>query len=313
MTVNRAFLNPNLTNLFMAAPAGPGVQNLSAIESQLRADPSVGPALAAVPNGTLFTNSAMVPESAFGNPLLVPQTVMSYEVGYKGQLGPRVFITLDAYDAHIQNFGTSQLPAVPVGGTPLNPKYQPWTAPNEVLPADRAAVEAAARNALAPLGNTVHNGLTRLADGTTAIVLSYGNVGVVDEWGVEFGSSVSLTRAVTVTASYTWYTFAIRQPGDGLSSNTPTHKGTVALAYAGRQGITLGVDARLVAGYHWRSGVWDGDIPASQTVNVRAGYRLSPHVRVYANATDLLDQQRFQMFGGSVIGRRVLAGMTSTF
>jgi hypothetical protein len=34
---------------------------------------------------------------------------------------------------------------------------------------------------------------------------------------------------------------------------------------------------------------------------------------VYANATNLLDQQRFQVYGGSVIGRRVLAGMTSTF
>jgi len=34
---------------------------------------------------------------------------------------------------------------------------------------------------------------------------------------------------------------------------------------------------------------------------------------VYANATNLFDQQRFQVYGGSVIGRRVLAGATSTF
>jgi outer membrane receptor protein involved in Fe transport len=98
-----------------------------------------------------------------------------------------------------------------------------------------------------------------------------------------------------------------------LVPNTPPHKGAVSLAYAGRQGITLGVDARIVAGYHWTSGIWDGDVPASQTVNVRAGYRVNPHLRAYVNATDLLDQQRFQFYGGSVIGRRVLAGMTSTF
>src|SRR2546422_10288472 len=64
VSVNRAFLTPGLPALFAASAAGPGVQNLSAIEAQLRADPSVGPALAAVPTGTLFTNSAAVPESS---------------------------------------------------------------------------------------------------------------------------------------------------------------------------------------------------------------------------------------------------------
>jgi hypothetical protein len=63
----------------------------------------------------------------------------------------------------------------------------------------------------------------------------------------------------------------------------------------------------------WTAGVWDGDVPASQSVNLNASYCISPHRRVYANATDLFDQQRFQIFGGSVIGRRVLAGVTSTF
>ncbi len=312
LTVNRAFLTPNLTSLFAAAPAGPGVQNLTAIENQLRADPTVGAALANVPNGQLFTNSAAVPESALGNPLLKPQTVTSYEVGYKGQFGRRVFITLDAYAAHIENFTTSQLPA---GTTRLNPKYQPWTAPPEVPAASRATVEAAVLKALAVRGSTVQNGLTRLPDGTTAIVLSFGNVGAVDEWGVELGSNVSLTSVLTFSASYTWYNSAIRQNlvGNVLSPNTPHNKSTVALSYAGRQGIDVALDARIVSRYHWTSGVWDGDIPASQTVNVKAGYRLNPHLHVYANATNLLDQQRFQFYGGSVIGRRVLAGVTSTF
>jgi len=312
VSVNRAFLTPGLPSLFAASPATPGLQNLSAIEAQLRADPSVGPALTAVPTGTLFTNSAAVPESLLGNPLLVPQTVMSYEVGYKGQIGWRAFVTLDAYAARIENFTTGALPA---GTTGLNPKYRPWTAPSAVPAGSRAAVEAAVLSALAARGSTVQNGLTRLPDGTTAVVLTFGNVGTVDEWGVEFGSSISLSRALTVSASYTWYNSAIRDNlvGNVLSPNTPHNKGAISLAYAGRQGIDVGVDARIVSGYHWTTGVWDGDIPASQVVNLNAGYRLNPHLRVYANATNLLDQQRFQVYGGSVIGRRVLAGMTSTF
>jgi len=39
VSVNRAFLTPSLSTLFAASAAGTGVQNLSAIEAQLRADP----------------------------------------------------------------------------------------------------------------------------------------------------------------------------------------------------------------------------------------------------------------------------------
>ena len=308
VSVNRAFLTPSLPTLFAASAAGTGVQNLSAIEAQLRADPSVGPALAAVPNGTLFTNSAAVPESSLGNPVLAPQTVTSYEAGYKGQIGWRAFITLDAYAARIENFTTSMLPGV-------NPMYPRWTAPPEVPAADRATVESAVRNALAPRGSAVQNGLTRLPDATTAVVLSFANVGTVDEWGVEFGSGIALSRALTVSTSYTWYNSAIRHnvAGNVLSPNTPHNKGAISLAYAGRQGIDVGVDARIVSGYHWTTGLWDGDIPASQMVNLSAGYRINPHLRVFANATNLFDQQHFEVYGGSVIGRRVLAALTSTF
>jgi len=308
VSVNRAFLTPSLPTLFAASAAGPGVQNLSAIEAQLRADPSVGPALAAVPNGTLFTNSAAVPESSLGNPVLAPQTVTSYEAGYKGQIGWRAFITLDAYAARIENFTTSMLPGV-------NPLYPRWTAPPEVPAADRATVESAVRNALAPRGSAVQNGLTRLPDATTAVVLSFANVGTVDEWGVEFGSSISLSRVLTTSASYAWYNSAIRDnvAGNVLSPNTPRNKGVISLTYAGPQGIDVGVDARIVSGYHWTMGLWDGDIPASQMVNLSAGYRINPHLRVFANATNLFDQQHFEVYGGSVIGRRVLAALTSTF
>src|SRR5437762_6922373 len=54
------------------------------------------------------------------------------------------------------------------------------------------------------------------------------------------------------------------------------------------------VDARIVSGYHWTMGLWDGDIPASQMVNLSAGYRINPHLRVFANATNLFDQQHFR-------------------
>jgi len=133
----------------------------------------------------------------------------------------------------------------------LNPDFKPWTAPNAVPAASRAAVEAAVLSALTAPRQHRQEWPHALADGTTAIVLSFGNVGSVDEWGVELGTGVSFTRALTFSAGYTWYNFAIRQNlvRNVLAPNTPQNKGTVALAYAGRQGIDLGVDARIVSRY----------------------------------------------------------------
>ncbi len=48
-------------------------------------------------------------------------------------------------------------------------------------------------------------------------------------------------------------------------------------------------------------------------MDVNTGYRVNPHLRVFANCSNLFDRRRFEVYGGAVIGRRVLAGVTSTF
>ena len=50
-----------------------------------------------------------------------------------------------------------------------------------------------------------------------------------------------------------------------------------------------------------------------RTVPPSVRYAVNNNLRVFAVATNLLDEQRFQMYGGSVIGRRILGGVTTTF
>jgi len=64
---------------------------------------------------------------------------------------------------------------------------------------------------------------------------------------------------------------------------------------------------------HWAAGNFQGYVPASEFVNLSAGYRISNNLRIHGTATNLLDQERFQLYGGSVIGRRVVAGLTAKF
>jgi iron complex outermembrane receptor protein len=305
LSFNRAFLTPSLTQFFLKTVAG--VQNLTALENGLRSSP-LGPVLAGVPSGQLFSNSAAVPVMAFGNRDLVPETVVSYELGYKGQLAGRLFITADGYFSQINNFVTSLLPA-----TVLNPAFKPWAAPAAVPDQYKPQVEGAVRSALA--GTTAEFGLTRLSDGTTAIVVSNGNAGEVNEWGVELGTTFSVGQGFSVSGAYSFFDFEIKkvQAGDVLLPNTPRHKGGVTLGYSNRGGLDVSVETRFVESYAWSVGVYRGYVPSNETVNTSLSYRLTSHVRVQGTATNVLNQQRYQMYGGSVVGRRVLAGVTATF
>jgi outer membrane receptor protein involved in Fe transport len=59
--------------------------------------------------------------------------------------------------------------------------------------------------------------------------------------------------------------------------------------------------------------VFQGYVPATEQLNLGAGFRLNNNLRIHGTATNVLDQEQFQLYGGSVIGRRVLAGLTANF
>ncbi|MCH7875879.1 MAG: TonB-dependent receptor [Gemmatimonadetes bacterium] len=157
--------------------------------------------------------------------------------------------------------------------------------------------------------------LATMPDGSRAIVVSYANAGKVTERGVEIGASVAVTDEVRVEGTYAFFNFDIDEAatGDILLPNTAKHRATGTISYRGRQGLDLRVSARIVDEFQWAAGVFAGTVPASQTVTASAGYAVSPNLRIHVIATNVFDQQRFHLFGGSVIGRRVMGGVTAAF
>ncbi len=308
-TINQAFQTPNYSEFFLRVAAG-APANFSALEAGLRASP-LGPVLAGVPVGTLFTTSAAVPVFARGNAGLDVESTTGYELGYKGTFANRVFVTLDLYYNAISDFVTDLLPGV-------NPAaFGPWTAPDAVPAPFRATLESTVRSQLLAAGQPIAAaGLTRV-NGNTEIVLSYTNAGQVDQYGAELGVGVQITDEVRADGSLSLFDFDVeagsQAVGDQLLANTPSKKGTVGVSYTGRQGLDLGAHIRIVDSYPWAAGVFLGEVPSSQSVDVNAGYRINQNFRVFALATNVFDQERFHLFGGSVIGRRVLGGVTVQF
>ncbi|HRP07071.1 MAG TPA: TonB-dependent receptor [Gemmatimonadales bacterium] len=309
-TVNRAFQTPNYSEFYLRAAAGAPV-NFTALETGLRAHPQLGPALAGVPQGQLFTNSAAVPVWARGNAELDVEKTIGYEIGWKGSLSDKVYVSVDAYMNNIKDFVTDLLPGI-------NPAFPLWTAPSQVPEQARAALEGAVQQQLAasPATALAAAGLTRTEDGNTAIVVSYGNEGEVDQKGVDVGIGFRLTDELRLDGSVSFFDFEVvsQRAGDQLLPNTPKKKGTVSLSYTGIvNGFDGSVTLRVVEEYDWAAGVFMGTVPSSSTINASAGYRLTPNFRVFAVGTNILDQQRYHLFGGSVIGRRVIGGVTATF
>ena len=309
-TVNRAFQTPNYSEFFLRAAAGAPV-NFTALENGMRAHPQLGPALAGVPQGTLFTNSAQVPVFASGNRDLDVEKTIGYEIGWKGSLSSRVFVTVDAYMNNIKDFVTDLLPGI-------NPAFPFWTPPAAVPEQARAALVGAIKQQLgaSPATALAAAGLTRTENGNTAIVVSYGNEGEVDQKGVDVGLGFQLTPEIRLDGTFSWFDFEVvsQRAGDQLLPNTPEKKGTVSLAYAGiTNGLDASVTVRMVEQYDWAAGVFVGTVPSSNTVNASAGFRLTPNFRIFAVGTNLLDQQRYHLYGGSVLGRRILGGITATF
>ena len=73
------------------------------------------------------------------------------------------------------------------------------------------------------------------------------------------------------------------------------------------------MSASIVSGYDWAAGIFAGRIPARQIVDLSLGYQVNNLARIQVLATNIFDQERFHVYGGSVIRRRVLGGVTLTF
>ncbi len=306
-TINRAFQTPNYSEFYLRVPAG-APANFTALETALRAS-ALGPALAGVPVGQLFTNTAVVPVFARGNNKLTVETTLGFEAGYRGDLSKSVYLTLDAYVNRISNFVTDLLPGV-------NPAFAYWTAPAAVPASVRPSLVDAVRTALLASSPTASRGLTRTEDGKTAIVVSYTNAGRVTQWGVEAGAGWQMTHALRTDGTLTLFDYAVDKDqvarGDSLLANTPGAKMTLSLSYAGRR-FSAASSLRAVKGYSWAAGVYAGYIEPNVTIDANAGYDLNNNFKVFLNANNLFNNRKFEIYGGSVNGRRILGGISTRF
>jgi outer membrane receptor protein involved in Fe transport len=344
-SVNRAFQTPNYSEFFLRAPAAAPTLGPAQIEAGIETyytqiQASLPPA--ALADLTLHTSlpwnfSSSTPVLALGNADLDVETVLGWELGYKGSLSNGLYFTADLYINQLENFVTDLLPGVnrtyrtfqltddginvPADLTALGQRIDQLEAAGQISAAQAAALRAPIPTlqggyASVQAGTTIGGvpALATLPGGSRAVVLSYTNAGEVTERGVELGVGYQFSPELRGDVSFTGFDFEVESQaaGDQLLPNTPSKKATLGLSYADAR-FDANASLRLTDGYQWAAGVFQGYVPSSELLNVGAGFRLNNNFRIHATATNVLDQERFQLYGGSVLRRRVLAGLTANF
>jgi outer membrane receptor protein involved in Fe transport len=352
VSVNRAFQTPNYSEFFLRVPAAPASTGPATLETGLetyykQVAASLPPSALAglnIDSAVPWNFSGPTPVLALGNANLDVETVTGWELGYKGSVSENLYFTADFYINKLENFVTDLLPGVnqaqyptfqltdlttpgdnglnvPGDLTALDQRIQQLQAGGLITPAQAAALRAPIPTLQAGyagvVAGTTIGGVPALAtvDGGRAVVLSYTNAGRVTERGVELGVGYQFTPEIRADVSFTGFDFDVKsqRAGDQLLPNTPSKKANLALSYAAEQGFDANVSLRLVDGYQWAAGVFQGYVPSSEFLNVSAGYRINNNLRIHGTATNVFDEKRFQLYGGSVIGRRVLGGLTANF
>jgi outer membrane receptor protein involved in Fe transport len=145
-------------------------------------------------------------------------------------------------------------------------------------------------------------------------VLSLGNFGTADTQGVELGAVSMWPSGWRFDGSYTWFDSSIHgaSPETPLSPNTPPHQAAFGASYAAPR-FDAGVRYRWVDAFDWVSGVYAGPIPAYGIVDAQLNVPVTPRLTAGVNASNLLDNHHYEMFGGDVLRRRALTYVMVTW
>jgi len=223
-----------------------------------------------------------------GNDNLAVEKITGYEIGYKAILTGNVYVTLDLFYNQLKDFITDLGPG-------LNPKYpQPI-----ILPGDTVL-----RN-----------------------IWSYTNAGKVNEYGSEISVNYYVTDNLSVETNFSYFNFEVveKHPNDVLFPNAPRYKLNGTITYTHDEGHDVSLQVRHVPPYPWAAGVFRTvrtnqqggeevfNIPGYTIFNLAGSYRISHHLQVSVNISNLLDRRHYQIFGGSLLGRRAIASLTATF
>ncbi|MBI2430245.1 MAG: TonB-dependent receptor [Ignavibacteriales bacterium] len=227
-----------------------------------------------------------------GNRYLKVEKIEGVELGYNGVIENSLFLTVDLYYNRLKDFISDLGAGFGEGADPVNLK--------------------------SPTGITRTSYRTGADTVFSHAVWSYKNVGKVYEYGYDIGVNYYLTEEIIFDANYTYFQFEIDTNSVTLNErnqiqpNSPRWKTNVGVTYQSKN-YDIALKVKYVPPYFWSAGVFAGQIKAYALVTLSGGYQVNESLSMNLNISNLLDREHYEIFGGSLLGRRSVLTATYSF
>lgn len=281
------------------------------------------------------SGSDVVPVSEVQNLPRIKQTVTNtLELGYKGVLGGRVLVGIDAYYTQKTNF-LSELqfitPFVFVPNVPgdLSAAVAAAFTDEELAPfgldaATLAGIYAQAGAAVAaqPVG-LIETEENFDPDTRPELMLTYINFGDIDFFGTDIEVQALVNDEWTLFGNLSWVSdnfFDAREVGEPerglvIAMNAPQTKVRGGFSYAGASGFSFNAAGRYVDAFEVRSGVHQGRVDSYFLVDLGVGYdfgKVAPGLRIDVTGQNIFDDRHREYVDVPEIGRLVTGRLTYT-
>ena len=260
------------------------------------------------PRNPDFVNSLPQPISrAVGNEDLKLEKNLGYEIGYKGIISDKLYITADVYYNQIQDFVTSFV-------ANANKDLQKWS--SSLGDGFEEYNEFATQYVYDALDKYSTNVAPLVSlDGTPLHALSNGNIGSVNQYGLELGANYYITDELKFTLNYMYYDAEINlEEGDPeIYPNTPPHRLNASITYDVPESFDVSLQMNYVDDYEWLAGIQFGTVPTYTLFNLSAGYDVTEQMNMGLYIYNIFNTTHYQVFGGTLIPRLSTLKFTYNF
>ena len=131
--------------------------------------------------------------------------------------------------------------------------------------------------------------------------------GQVETQGIELGMNVYLGTRWRFELNYDYFDWEVADSPQELvlSPNRADNQlGLAAFYFADRWDASF--KYRWVDDFIWASGLFIGPVPSYGVADLSCNYRFSKRWRAGLEVTNLFDNEHWEVFGGTLIGRRAL-------
>ncbi len=292
--------------------------DLSGIPAPTAAD--VGTVMRALqpdPEGAFFTTV----NNVFDVDPMVPTITNTFEAGYKGLVGNRLSLGIDAYFTRVENFVGPlrvETPNVFLDRTTLGVYLSNFMSVGQAaqIAAGMAGIDGNPDVTGIPLATVTPE---QTPGNPADLILTYRNFGQVDLLGADVGAKLLVNDQISFTGSYSFVDKNIFRDLDGIadiSLNAPKHKGSLAIQYRDDlAGLAAELRGRMVDEFPVVSGAFAGTIDRYVLMDANVSYAL-PFFRgteISLTGTNILNNRHRQMVGSPLLGRLVLMRVRHSF